>query len=183
MRRRRYGPTFITRAFLKRTVVVSEYKDVKRLLGSDGEELDGELARARALLAAGRLLRAEPRDGHRNNRKPGPKFVAACPHAAKWPDSTRQMLGELAVSNLHGREHARMRRALQPLFSPAAVRGYLPQIQGIAEEFAERWIERGTVTGACERAVLRLPAPLCMRAWLEAAACLPACLGFIAHLR
>ena len=57
------------------------------------------------------------------------------------------MLGELAVSNVHGREHARIRRALQPLFSPAAIRGYLPQIQAIAEEFAEQWIERGTVTG------------------------------------
>lgn len=57
-------------------------------------------------------------------------------------------LGEKAVSVvIHGKEHLMLRKALNPLFSPAAIRGYMPQVQAIAEACVGSWLKQGDIKG------------------------------------
>jgi cytochrome P450 len=73
--------------------------------------------------------------------------VCIAPAAADWPPTVKQCLGEKAVSIVHGKEHLMLRKALAPLFSPAAIRGYMPQVQAIAEACVSSWLKQGDIKG------------------------------------
>jgi cytochrome P450 len=48
---------------------------------------------------------------------------------------------------VHGSQHLALRKALNPLFTPAAIRSYMPKLQAIAEGCVERWLQQGRIKG------------------------------------
>ncbi|CAG9466157.1 unnamed protein product [Pedinophyceae sp. YPF-701] len=62
--------------------------------------------------------------------------------AAAWPDSVNDILGHDSL-NADEENHTERRAILAPAFEPAAVAGYLPAIQALAERTLASWSSRG----------------------------------------
>jgi len=79
--------------------------------------------------------------------------LLAHPEASEgwWPESVRQLLGNLSLSNRNGAEHRARRRAVGQLFSAAALRRYSPAIVSLVDELAAELQNATTPVPLAER--------------------------------
>lgn len=63
------------------------------------------------------------------------------------------MFGPGSVTSSREEGHRQTRREIKPVFAPGALRGYLPQVQQLAQAEVQQWLARGQVTGGarCRR--------------------------------
>ncbi|MEM6255038.1 MAG: cytochrome P450 [Cyanobacteria bacterium P01_D01_bin.156] len=63
-----------------------------------------------------------------------------------WPPSTKALLGNLSLALQTGGEHQNRRKLLAQAFMPRALSGYIETVQTITQRYAQRWVNKNTLT-------------------------------------
>jgi cytochrome P450 len=63
------------------------------------------------------------------------------------------MFGHGSFTSSRQEGHRQTRREIKPVFAPGALRGYLPQVQQLAQAEVDQWLAGGQVAGGrrCSR--------------------------------
>lgn len=70
--------------------------------------------------------------------------------AESWLPATEAMLGPESVSTAYFDTHTKLRKLLNPTYSPRAVASYTPLLVATAETFCSKWLALGHINGHAE---------------------------------
>jgi hypothetical protein len=65
----------------------------------------------------------------------------------EWPPQIARLLGNGAVTNLHGKRHRALRRIMEPAFSPNGTRAYVQVIDEVSRKVLREWSHRDEEEG------------------------------------
>ena len=63
-----------------------------------------------------------------------------------WPKSTKILLGDLSLAVRNGEFHKTRRQLLYQAFQPRALASYIPTMEGITNEYIQKWLEQKELT-------------------------------------